>query len=575
MDDLAKSMNKKVVRRLAGDRYYSRGEEYFQQRRVRSIAPTPKGLVATVRGARDYEVRLEDDDGILDYACDCPIGDEGFFCKHCVAAALAWLDAYEREGRTDAPDGEELTLQAAVDVFLDQDRDRVAELLVEWAQTDPELHAHLLLLAGGRISPDTTFEAVRKTFRMALDPNRFPDEDSWISAVSSGIDMLEDTIPAELSSELVLLCEDALEQVVATMIPLGGPTEEGDDLMRRIEALHYSACLEAKPDPEALAGRLFEWEMRSVYDVFFQAPKRYAKVLGTKGLLRFRELAEEGWSKASKDPQDGDSITLLMLLDSLAEISGTLEERIELMSRDLSGPHRYLQIAQLCVDGDRPDLAIDWAERGRRAFPDDQPSRLTEFAALVYHGLEQTDRAAQITFEEFDKYPTERSYWTFRTFAKSSPDAKQWHDKAVARLRQEVERRPARGLLPAAGSYLLVEALLDGDDVDAAWEAARKHGCYPERWIRLADRREETHPEEAAEVYLEQARRSIKEGSASAHYEPGVELLEKAAAAMKRAGKNREFVLSLQAIQLEHRRKRKLMSLFEKRRNRLYLEPRS
>jgi uncharacterized Zn finger protein len=35
------------------------------------------------------------DNGVPDYACDCPVGSDGAFCKHCVAAALARLHRAE------------------------------------------------------------------------------------------------------------------------------------------------------------------------------------------------------------------------------------------------------------------------------------------------------------------------------------------------------------------------------------------------------------------------------------------------------------------------------------------------
>jgi len=560
MSDLAKSMNEKVVRRLAGDSYYSQGEEYFQQRRVLAVAPTPNGLIATVRGTRDYDVRLEDDDGIVDYSCDCSIGDEGFFCKHCVAAALAWLDARERNG----PHGEELSVEAAVDRFLDQDRDRIAEALVEWAQADPGMHARLLLFLANKNSPDAGFEVVRRTFRLALDPNQYPDEDTWMSAVSTGIDMLEETIPPELSSELVLLCEDALEQVVATMTELGGLTEDADDLLRRIEELHYQACLEAKPDPEALAGRLFDWEMRSVYDVFFDAPQRYAPVLGEKGLLRFRELVEDGWSKASKDPKDGDSETLLMLFDSLAEVSGNLDERIEAMARDLGGPHRYLQIVQLCADEGRMDLAIDWAEKCRRAFPNQSGERLTLLLATAYEACGQPEQAVQAAFAEFERAPSTRSYALVKICSQQASKPELWLRKALDVLQRDAERKAAKSSPIPAGA-LLVEALLDAGDAEGAWTAACRFGCAEFSWIDLANRFKEDHPARAGETYLRAARNSIQRGARTSSYEEGVLLLEEAAAAMRRAGKNREFQTALLQIQKEHRAKRKLMGLIRER----------
>ena len=49
---------------------------------------------ASVQGTQHYRVRLgATPDGELDCECDCPVGDEGIWCKHAVAVALSWLES--------------------------------------------------------------------------------------------------------------------------------------------------------------------------------------------------------------------------------------------------------------------------------------------------------------------------------------------------------------------------------------------------------------------------------------------------------------------------------------------------
>ncbi|MGN5476886.1 SWIM zinc finger family protein [Cupriavidus basilensis] len=46
-----------------------------------------------MRGTRRYRVELTvGDKGELAYECDCPVGDDGIFCKHAVSVALSWLE---------------------------------------------------------------------------------------------------------------------------------------------------------------------------------------------------------------------------------------------------------------------------------------------------------------------------------------------------------------------------------------------------------------------------------------------------------------------------------------------------
>ena len=48
-------------------------------------------ISATVYGSEPYEVVLSVEGHRLDGECSCPYGQEGHFCKHCVAVALVAL----------------------------------------------------------------------------------------------------------------------------------------------------------------------------------------------------------------------------------------------------------------------------------------------------------------------------------------------------------------------------------------------------------------------------------------------------------------------------------------------------
>src|SRR5258708_6849175 len=95
-DALLKATPDPVLRRLAGDQSYNRGLDYFKHGHVESLESIEGSLRATVRGEKSYAVTLAADEGMLDYSCDCANGAGGAFCKHCVAAALAWRDQASR-----------------------------------------------------------------------------------------------------------------------------------------------------------------------------------------------------------------------------------------------------------------------------------------------------------------------------------------------------------------------------------------------------------------------------------------------------------------------------------------------
>jgi hypothetical protein len=99
-----------ALRQLTDSPSWERGERYFKEGRVGELHRQGGTIKATVSGSSAYEVRIWVKGDRLAYSCTCPSADKGFFCKHCVAVALAWLvplgdarSASERP-RVDEPD---------------------------------------------------------------------------------------------------------------------------------------------------------------------------------------------------------------------------------------------------------------------------------------------------------------------------------------------------------------------------------------------------------------------------------------------------------------------------------------
>jgi uncharacterized Zn finger protein len=112
---------------------------------------------------------------------------------------------------------------------------------------------------------------------------------------------------------------------------------------------------------------------------------------------------------------------------------------------------------------------------------------------------------------------------------------------------------------------LLVEIFLHERQLEEAWREAEAGGCSDHLWLRLAKAREKDRPEEAAPVYLKLAG-NLLQIIRNSNYEEPVELLIKAAGAMKRANRGAEFVRHLDALRAQYKSKRNFTKLLEKQR---------
>ncbi len=107
-----------------------------------------------------------------------------------------------------------------------------------------------------------------------------------------------------------------------------------------------------------------------------------------------------------------------------------------------------------------------------------------------------------------------------------------------------------------------MEVLLWEGDAEAAWREACEGGCSSHLWMVLADRRQETHPDDALPVF-QQAVDTLLQHAVPSYYEEAVAIVRKIGAAMRRLGRDGDFVAYRVHLAAKHRRKRNLMRLLE------------
>jgi len=585
---MSRALNDALLRRLAGERSYRRGHDYYQHGHVESLEQDAGGVRALVRGTQDYTVTLSSDDRVLDYACDCPQGADGAFCKHCVAAALAWLNRDAAPAKSGAhAKAKEVTLADVATVLRDEDKEALIQAVLDWAKDDNRLRERLLLYAARRSGPESGVVAVRRAFERVVRVHgyvSYREASAWARGVEDAIDHIAQLLEDGPAAGVIELCESALQRLVAA----AGAIDDSDGrlsvLRDRLQDIHFRACQEARPDPVALAKRLFDRELHSELDVFHGAAERYARILGAKGRKEYRQLAEAEWEKVpartARDERSewGRHFRITHIMESLARISGDVEELVAVMSRDLSHAYSYLRIAEVYREARQHDLALQWAEKGLQAFPERTDGRLREFAAEEYHRRRRHDEAMKLMWAEFSERPYLETYQTLERHARKAGNWPEWRERALAEIRRRIataqeesrgQSRP-RWIRPNDDHSQLVEIFLYERDAEAAWREAREGGCSDGLWLQLAAAREKEHPADAAPIYLKQAESAVV-ATRNGRYDDSVGLLVKAAAVMKRMGRSEEFVRRLDALRANYKIKRNFIKLVEQKRKSLCL----
>jgi uncharacterized Zn finger protein len=570
------------LKRLATTRSFARGEAYFKDGRVHGLAVNEGTCTAIVSGQDEYCVTLSSTGGEIDYSCDCPIGLEGEFCKHLVAVGLASLDpAPESKGKPSKRKGR--VSKDDLRAYLErQDKDTLIAMLAREAMENRNLRDRLLLEAAQSNPAGLDITAYRRSIASATQTDGFVDYHSAYDYTRRILQVTE-SIAALLNRGYAPAVIELTEYALAQLETAIGEMDDSDgymnDILPELQNLHHRACLDARPEPCALARRLFAWEMMSDWEIFYGTAATYADVFGAEGLAEYRRLAESEWAKIRPlNPGDKEDVRstrrfrITRMMEALARQLEDTDSLVEIKRRDLSDAYSFIKIAEIYREAGQHDKALDWAEQGIKSFPR-ADSRLVEFLAVEYHRRSRHDDAMTLIWNQFVEWPFLKNYQELKAHAlkvRPDPDWPAWRDKALTHLRGVIEKEKQAEKTSKnhwdwarhADNSRLVEVFLWEKRYDEAWQEASAGGCSSGLWLRVAAAREDKHPGDAVPIYKEMIGPTLKQAN-NAAYEEAVKLLQKIRELMGRLDRVTEFEDYLGVLRVEYKRKRNFIKLLD------------
>lgn len=559
--------NKRTIRAVAGSRSFARGEDYFLSGKVHALTEDKGVLTAKVRGSRNYRVKFWMAGEKLSYSCNCPLGAEDAFCKHLVAVGLAFLEPGGNGDGWRKPSGPVINMDDVRAYLRKQGKETLVNIIAEQATDDDRLREQLLMKAATKGPKGLDLAAYRAAIDHAVDTEGFVDYHSawdYFRRIEDVVRSVEGLLKEGYAKEALELSEYFLESIEECLGEVDGSDGNIGSLLEELQEIHHKACRKAKPDPEVLAKKLFNWELRTDYDTFYHAAATYKDVLGEKGLALYRKLAEVEWAQIPElhpgaSQQYGKRFRITSIIEALARASDDIEALVAVMSRDLSHAYHYFRIAEECRKARQHDKALDWAERGIKAFPERTDSRLRDFLAEEYHRRKRHDDAMKLIWAEFTDQSNIGNYQKLAKHAKRISRWPAWREKALTFLREYVtkarKKQPENRWGRTPDHSTLVEIFIWEKDYETAWKEAKEGGCYNRLWLELAAKREKDHPEGALEVYRQQVEPTVNQKNNGA-YQQAVDYLVKVRDLMVRLDREAEFMSYLEFIRIVHKPKR-------------------
>lgn len=336
------------IRELAGPRSYERGLGYVNA--VSGLRAEAGRITATVQGTERYRVILDAGDR-LRATCDCPYGEDGHFCKHCVAVALLTL---REPGRLTTLREEAAARDITLRTWLDGlGRDELRALLKERLAEDPDFKEALSLRAA-LADGDTT--AVRADIAALLDPADFSqygyiayeDAHGYAARVTRAAEAIRDLATTGQGAAAV----DAARAAISRLTGVYESADDSDgcigDAAAELERAHRDACVAAPPDSDETAQWLLDHCLGDGAEYLEIEPADYRGILGVQGIATLRALGAEALNRNPTGRAEK------YLMESLARAAADL---------DPNGYTHLLIAGELDAAG-RAGEALQWAEHG-------------------------------------------------------------------------------------------------------------------------------------------------------------------------------------------------------------------
>ncbi|MFB6231157.1 MAG: SWIM zinc finger domain-containing protein [Salinibacter sp.] len=554
------SLSHSDVRDWTKQRFYERGETYFQQDRIQRPRREGRTLKAECQGSRPDPYHLEvefHDDGIARAECSCPVGGGGR-CKHVVALLLTWVESPEAVSEQDplTQTVEELSQETLARLVLDMvERHPDLERLVSLASTAPHE------------SPDpeelrTQIESALQTALRNTDRYSAPEEaaEELEPFVTLGDDYADHGHRADATTVYCLLIEaiqdhyfefrdrsGALSRQLTTCVKrLGTVLAEtnADDLRERVlRTLFEVVVWDIDQGGRGLGDRA-----RDIIEEQATLDERHLMGEWTRDALAERNRTEEeqriislGSSGAASDSRDWDQQALGRLLLNLQE--HTLDDEEYLRIARETGCLTNL-VARL-LDLDRLSDALDAA----RGASDYELVRL----APIFETHDEGAALHDLALDRLDDDPHRRLVAWLRDYATEHDDLdraldlstrlfwtrtslsayKQARSVAQRMDRWDEVRSELHDQLREQGQYrLLTRIHLDNGDVEAALNAVAKINSTSRLSsgaslkMDVAEAAEDEYPEEAIELYRQRGRSLIADRGRG-NYRQAAELFQR------------------------------------------------
>ncbi len=488
---------------LADEGSLERGRDYFRRGKVLRATILADGTIeGVVEGENFYRVRLT----ARTWSCDCPMGVQGVFCKHCVAVALKAL------GEADAAAPPSRSAATSTTGLADAQKQ-----LLDGFRTRRELY----------------------DWRAVSD---------YAGIAYASVEGLRDAAQTWGAAALIPTVHKAIASTVRVIHRADDSNGEIGTIVRELLDLHAELCAIASPPPTKLADWLIDFQFDGKQDFFNPDVALYADALGEKGLARFDERLRQIEGKLPPPSDDYDDRTMVRYNFERLAVARRDVAGIIASFGELTRSYRLHDLAKALVEVGAIDEAIAFAERGTHAELGWQAERCGQYWCELLHENRSRDEELAARTLIFERWPTAQNAQGLAAVAGDG-----WATLAEDAYAKLEKRDPSE----------LINALLGLGLDERAWNEAHRFTLHERQWTRLVAAREKVDPASVVPVLRELIDTDLQIADAR-NYKSAAKRLKQLRAALKATGAGDEFEPIVAALREEHRRRPRLLEELRK-----------
>lgn len=576
------SFDTDVVELLASPPSISRGRAYAADGRVTITTFSDTELQADVRGTTRYRVRLWTEGGAHRWRCDCPVGLNGEFCKHSVAALASAAAPEARPAATSVGDPDPREPDELARFLASLPPEQLASLVLEQAEIDHQFRTRLSRLAqlqnaapaSGTDTPAAALDlrALKKEITAAYGRGyvSYREAAGWAARVFEAIEWISDINDAGHFRTAALLAQHAHKRAESAMNRVDDSGGEITEISNRLAEIHAAACVEGAFPSADLARRLIKLELDAELDTFHRSAVSHREALGPEGLAVYGRLAQEAYDALPTDSHPyGKAFRVRQARIAHALATNDPDQLVDVLSDEVRSPADHLEIIDAFQAAGRIDEALAWADTSLSVFAERHHQLVSVRArrADLLRQLGDDQAIVDMYRQSFEATPTPETY---RLFVEAAPDPDRTRRDAidhVLSLLPTIGDQDDEAAAPTIGRPVtdvaangVVAVLLAAGDDDLAWSVALEHGATDHEWLKMAEHRQISDPESAIAVLTLETERAIERKNRSG-YRQAAQLLERIERLATKANKPELHRQLTDQIHARHHRKSSLMEL--------------